>query len=50
MIKLLDYAVKVFATGVGCLGLFWFTVVSLVLWDYYYFATAVELVDKIWED
>mgnify|MGYP006323106691 CR=1 FL=1 len=50
MIKILEIAVKVFATGIAFIGLFYFTIVSLVLWDADYFVTAVELVDQIWED
>lgn len=50
MIKILEIAVKVFATGIAIIGFFFFAIVSLVLWDADYFATGVELVDQIWED
>ena len=50
MIKILEIAVKVFATGIAILGFLLFTIVSLVLWDADYFNTASELVYQICED
>jgi hypothetical protein len=49
MIKLLEFAVKLFATGIGSLGVILFAFVSIILWDDIYFISAIDMVDQIWE-